>query len=192
MKTNIKAIFDQQALLNDEEWELFSNHLTEVYFEKGEVILDQGQIEKYLTFIVHGTARMYTIDEFMNEFSIEFPSDNCFCCSYGSFVTQRPSNIGVEALEPIKAYRISYDDLQFLYNKSHTGERLGRINAELFLAHKEEREIMLLTLNAKQRYLSLISSNPKILNLVKLEHIATYLGITPQSLSRIRNNIRIN
>jgi CRP-like cAMP-binding protein len=192
MKSQIKKIFDQQALLNDEEWELFSQHLSEAHFEKGEVILDQGQIEQYLTFIIHGTARMFTVDEFMNEFSIEFPSDNCFCCSYGSFVTQRPSMIAVEALEPIKAYRISYKDLQFLYNKSHTGERLGRINAELFLAHKEQREIMLLTLNAKQRYLSLINNNPKILRLVKLEHIATYLGITPQSLSRIRNNIRIN
>ena len=192
MKSQIKKIFDQQALLNDEEWDLFSQHLSEIHFEKGEVILDQGQLEQYLTFIVHGTARMFTVDDFMNEFSIEFPSDNCFCCSYGSFVTQTPSMIAVEALEPIKAYRISYKDLQVLYNKSHTGERLGRINAELFLAHKEQREIMLLTLNAKQRYLSLINNNPKILRLVKLEHIATYLGITPQSLSRIRNNIRIN
>ncbi|MCC6817575.1 MAG: Crp/Fnr family transcriptional regulator [Bacteroidia bacterium] len=190
MKIQIKHIFDRQALLTDEEWLLFSSKLIERQYQKGDLILKQGAIENYLTFIIQGTARMFTFDSEMNEYSVSFSSENSFCSSYSSFISQTPSLVSVEALEPILAYQISYAHLQELYSISHTGERLGRINAELYLAFKEEREIMLLTMSAKEKYLNLIEKYPKLLNLVKLEHIATYLGITPQSLSRIRNSIR--
>lgn len=190
MKTFIRQVFDRQAVLKDEEWELFSSKLEERQYNKGELILRQGEIERYLTFIVKGTARMYTCDKDMNDYSVSFSSENTFCSSYASFISQKPSLVSVEALEPIFSYRMSYQNLQELYSISHTGERLGRINAELYLAFKEEREILLLTLSAKDRYLHLIEKHPKLLHLVKLEHIATYLGITPQSLSRIRNGLR--
>lgn len=190
MKSLIREVFDKQAILNEDEWHMFSQRLEEKHFDKSEMLLRQGDIEKYLTFIVSGSARMFTFDRNMNEFSVGFSSENSFCSSYSSFITQKPSLISIEALEPLKVYRMSFENLQYLYQNSHTGERLGRINAELYLAHKEEREIMLLTMNASERYLHLINKHPKLLNLVKLEHIATYLGITPQSLSRIRNGIR--
>ncbi len=192
MKELIRQVFDQQAILSNDEWELFSSKLELVQFTKNDMILCQGDVENYLTFIIKGTARMFTFDNRSNEFSVGFCSENSFSSSYSSFITRKPSQVSIEALEAIEAYRMSYDNLQSLYKLSHTGERLGRINAEMYLAHKEERELMLLTMNASERYLYLIEKHPKLLNLVKQEHLATYLGITPQSLSRIRNSIRIS
>jgi CRP/FNR family transcriptional regulator, anaerobic regulatory protein len=192
MKQRIRELFDSQALLNDEEWDLFSSKLEYKTFQKGDMILAEGEVEKYLSFIVSGSLRHYVYDHKSDEVSIAFCSRNNFCSSYNSFIRQAPSIVSVQALEDLELLRMSYVDLQELYACSHTGERLGRINAELYLCHKEEREIMLLTMSAQERYVHLLENNPKLLDLVKLEHLATYLGITPQSLSRIRRVVAIS
>ncbi len=192
MKHRIRELFDSQALLSDEEWELFVSKLEHKAFNKGAMILREGDVENYLSFIARGSARHYVYDAKCDEISVGFCSSGSFCSSYSSFIMQSPSSVNVEALEDIELLRMSYEDLQYLYSCSHTGERLGRINAELYLARKEEREIMLLTMSAQERYIHLLENNPKLLELVKLEHIATYLGITPQSLSRIRKAVAIS
>lgn len=191
MKERIRQLFDSQAMLTDEEWAIFSSKLEKKTFSKGELILMEGQVEQYLSFIVSGTIRQFVYSERGEDISICFCSDSSFFSSYASFITRQPSRTCTEALDDLEVLRISYDNLQECYGLSHTGERLGRLNAELSLAFKEEREIMLLTMSAQERYLNLLERNPRLLNLVKLEHIATYLGITPQSLSRIRRAITV-
>ncbi len=192
MKQLIRALFDSQALLTDEEWDLFASRLEHKFIKKGDMVLREGDVENYLSFIVSGSVRHYVYDEKCDEISVAFCSGNSFCSSYNSFIRQTPSLLSIQALEDIELWRMSYVNLQELYACSHTGERLGRINAELYLCEKEEREIMLLTMTAQERYLHLLKNNPKLLDLVKLEHIATYLGITPQSLSRIRRSVAVS
>jgi CRP-like cAMP-binding protein len=192
MKQMIRQYFDSQALLTDEEWELFASKLEHRLIKKGDMVLREGDVENYLSFLVKGSVRHYVYDEKCDEVSVAFCSENGFCSSYNSFIRQAPSLVSIQALEDIELWRMSYVNLQELYACSHTGERLGRINAELYLAQKEEREIMLLTMSAQERYMHLLKNNPKLLDLVKLEHIATYLGITPQSLSRIRRAVAVS
>jgi len=192
MNQFIRNLFDSQALLTDEEWDLFTSKLEHKTFKKGDTVLRDGEIENYLSFIVKGSIRLLVYNDKMDEISIGFSSEKTFCSSYSSFIMQRPSKVCIQALEDLEVLRVSYMNLQDLYACSHTGERLGRINAEMYLCHKEEREIMLLTMSASERYMQLLENNPKLLNLVKLEHIATYLGITPQSLSRIRRSISLS
>jgi len=191
MKERIRQIFDSQALLTDEEWEIFGSKLETKSFSKGEIILMEGQVEQYLSFITSGTIRQFVYSDKGEDVSMCFCSDNSFFSSYSSFITRQPSKTCTEALDDVEVLRISYDNLQDCYGLSHTGERLGRINAELSLSFKEDREIMLLTMSAQERYVHLLENNPRLLGLVKLEHIATYLGITPQSLSRIRRAITV-
>lgn len=191
MKERIRHLFDSQAILTDREWEIFGSKLEARAFSKGEIILMEGQVEQYLSFIVTGTIRQFVYSDKGEDISMCFCSDNSFFSSYASFITRQPSRTCTEALDDLEVLRISYDNLQECYSISHTGERLGRLNAELSLAFKEEREIMLLTMSAQERYIHLLENNPKLLSLVKLEHIATYLGITPQSLSRIRRAITV-
>jgi CRP-like cAMP-binding protein len=185
----IRNFFDSQAMLSDEEWGNFRDRLEERRFKKGEIILREGMVENYLSFIIRGSTRLFVSNDKGEEISVSFISENLFSASFGSFVLQKPSRVNVEALEDCLMLSMSYKNLQYLYSSSPTGERLGRINAELYSTHKENREIQLLTLSARERYQQLLETNPRLLNLVKLEHIATYLGITPQSLSRIRRSI---
>jgi CRP-like cAMP-binding protein len=192
MKQRIRELFDSQALLSDEEWDLFASKLEYKAFRKGDMVLREGDVENYLSFIARGSVRHYVYDNKYDEISVAFCSENGFCSSYNSFIRQTPSVLSIQALEDVELLRMSHQNLQELYTCSHTGERLGRINAELYLCHKEEREIMLLTMSAQERYMHLLENNPKLLDLVKLEHIATYLGITPQSLSRIRRAVAIS
>lgn len=187
---HIREVFDRLAILSEEEWQIFASKLFNKRYAKGEFLLREGEIENQLKFIIEGTVRLFTSGNKQEDISLGFASEGTFCSAYASFVMRSPSKIGIEALESVEVLCVSYDDLQMLYSYSHTGERLGRINAEMYLSHKEDREILLLTMSAKERYLDLMNRNPRLFELVKLEHIATFLGITPQSLSRIRKDIR--
>jgi CRP-like cAMP-binding protein len=189
MKHFIREVFDRQAVLNDHEWSMFEERLFERNFKKGDFLLKEGEVENNLSFIVEGAVRIFTYNKKDEDISIGFATERYFCSSYSSFVSRKLSLIAIQALEDVKILCMSYDNLQDLYRFSHTGERLGRINAELTICFKEEREIVLLTMSAKERYQHLIETQPKLLELVKLEHLATYLGITPQSLSRIRREL---
>ena len=186
----IREVFDRLAILSEAEWQLFASKLRNKSYAKGDFLLKEGEVENQLKFIIKGTVRLFTSNSKQEDISLGFASEGSFCSAYGSFVMRSPSKIVIEALEAVEVLCIGYDDLQMLYGYSHTGERLGRINAEMYLSHKEEREIFLLTMSAKERYLDLMNRNPRLFDLVKLEHIATFLGITPQSLSRIRKDIK--
>ncbi len=185
-------MFDRQAILTHEEWDLFKSKLIRKYLKKDEFLLKEGETEQYLSFIVKGTIRVFTYNKNDEDISVGFASENSFCSSYASFISGKPSRVNVQALEDCELLRMPHAELQKLYACSHTGERLGRINAEQYLCYREEREIMLLTMDAADRYRYLIEKHPDLIRLIKLGHIATYLGITPQSLSRIRRGLAVS
>ncbi len=194
MKTLIRQFFDSQAVLTKDEWYLFESKLTERRFRKGSIILMEGDVENYLSFIISGSTRLFSITPNGEDISIEFAGANCFSSSYSSFITQTPSKSNVEALDDTLLMSINYNDLNECYKCCATGERLGRLNAESYLCFKEERQISLLSKTATERYIELLEQNPQLLQLTKLQHIASYLGIKPESLSRIRKsmNAQIN
>ena len=185
----IRQYFDKQALLGDSEWDMFKAKLIERKFNKGDFIIKEGEIENYLSFLVQGFVRNFYITNKGDEITIEFVSGG-FASVYDSFLSRDKSIVCMEALENVVMLSISYNDLNELYQMSKTGERLGRLNAESYLLYMFKRRLSLLTLSAEERYLELIKENPKLLNYAKLQHIASYLGIKPESLSRIRKNIK--
>ncbi len=189
MQDRIRDFFDSQAVLSNDEWTKFSSKLETKHFNKGAFLIQEGELENYLSFIVKGSVRCFTYNSKSEEISVGFASENNFSSSYSSFVSRKPSLISIQALEDSIVLRMSHKHLNEMYSLSHTGERLGRINAELFLTYREERELTLLTMNAFERYTHLLNTHPKLIQVVKLQHIATYLGITPQSLSRIRKQL---
>lgn len=191
MKEIIRAFFDSQAVLKDEEWALFQSKLVERRFRKGSLILMEGDVENYLSFIISGATRLFSVTPAGEDVSVEFATDNCFTSSYSSFVSQTPSRLNVEALDDTMLLSISYADLNECYNCCATGERLGRLNAEAYIRHMEERQVMLLTKTATERYQELLERNPHLLQRAKLQHIASYLGIKPESLSRIRKSMNV-
>lgn len=191
MKNLVREYFDQQAILADDEWSLFESKLFERRFRKGSIVISEGETENYLSFIISGSVRMFAITHAGDDITVEFCSAPGFCSSYTSFINRTPSQFTIEALSDLTLVSISYDDLQMAYGCSATGERLGRINAERYLHYKEERQISLLTKSATERYLELLETQPALLQITKLQHIASYLGIKPESLSRIRKSMNV-
>ncbi|MEM7105836.1 MAG: Crp/Fnr family transcriptional regulator [Bacteroidota bacterium] len=189
-KTEIlKIAFEKQAPITTEEWDEMRSYLIERTFNKGEFLCRNGQIEQYLSVIYDGTCRGFYNNKEGEEISVAFMFPNDYVSAYYSFLTQSPSLMAIQALTPLTVVSISHDHLNLLCDKYKSAERIGRLNAERIYRRKEEREVALLTMSATERYLDLIKRSPKLLQKIPLKQIASYLGIQPESLSRIRKQL---
>ncbi|MDQ4139604.1 MAG: Crp/Fnr family transcriptional regulator [Bacteroidota bacterium] len=184
----IKSVFQQLVDLNLEQWAEFESHLEEITFRKNEFLCQAGQVEHYLYFIYAGAVRVYHQTE-QQEFTLNFHFENEFVSAFSSFLTQTPSRVHLQALENVQASRIHRQHLYNAYEKHHQAERIGRLFAETLYVHKTNREIDLLSLSAEEQYLKLLQKNPKLVNTISVKHLASYLGIQPESLSRIRHKV---
>lgn len=185
---HLREYYERIVKLQESEWAFIASHFDRMVFRKGETITRKGDIEKFLSFIETGIVRFYIPDD-EQELTFSFSLDKEFTCAYDSFLTQTPAAYALEALTETVVWRISYEDLQRVYAETQVGNYLGRFAAEnLFLA-KSKRELLLLKYNATERYLQLFEEQPNLLRQVPLKFIASYIGITPQGLSRIRRQL---
>ncbi|MBU0632503.1 Crp/Fnr family transcriptional regulator [bacterium] len=175
------------------EWTLFKSRLTLKEFKKGDVILHQGDVCKELYFINGGLARGFVIDESGKDFtwSIFFNDKNAsvtnlFVTDYRSFLHQNASTIQIEALENTQIISVSYENVQFLYNNLKKGERFGRLMSEEAYAYLHNLVVERQTKSARERFENFVEKTPFLLEKVPQYHIATFLGITPQHLSRLK------
>jgi CRP-like cAMP-binding protein len=185
---SIRQYFERNTQLSNEEWEIFSSKLEEISFDKKALILKEGQRELYLSFMVKGILRYFFPRE-ENDLTFAFSFQNEFASAYDSFVTKMPCHYCVQALTDTTLWRISYENLQQVYAQTLVGERIGRFAAEQLYLQKSNREHSLLRDNAEQRYLKLFSEQPLLIRYIPMKYLASYIGITPQALSRIRARI---
>lgn len=176
--------------LSQEEAQYHVNQFEKVVFAKKTMILREGTVEDYLYFIDKGIIRFFVNKvhptEPSKEITFSLISENMFCSAYDSFITRNPCAYNVETVQETVMYRIHFDDLQKLYERSKVGNYLGRISAENLYVRKTQREISLLMHSAEERYNNLAKAFPHFIREIPLKHIASYIGITPQALSRIR------
>ncbi|SHH66242.1 Crp/Fnr family transcriptional regulator [Flavobacterium defluvii] len=184
----VKKIFDRYYPADSNIWKGFSEKIKVREFAKSQIIKKYNDIERHLNIIVKGSAGLFVWDG-SRDICINLLYENNFISDYLSFLNQQPTVIKVEALEDIILWSISYEDLNELYNRSETGLRVGKAISEMLYIRKQQEQINLLTLTPKQRYLKLLESSPEILQRTSLKIIASYLGLTAESLSRIRRRI---
>jgi CRP-like cAMP-binding protein len=184
----IRKYFEQTIILTDQDWVTFSSKLTRMDVSKRQLLLKAGQTENYLSFVEKGIIRLYISAE-DRDLTFAFGFDNGFMSAYDSFLTRQPSIYNVETLTPTILWRLSYDDLQTIYEETEIGNNIGRQASEDLFLKKSKRELSLLNDTAEQRYLKLFSEQPKLIQQIPLKYIASYIGITPQALSRIRKRI---
>ncbi|HEU4470936.1 MAG TPA: Crp/Fnr family transcriptional regulator [Flavisolibacter sp.] len=184
----IRQYFEKMVSLTDSDWKVFTSRLVRQDFPKKQLILKAGQTEKYLSFIEKGMIRFY-MDRDENELSFAFAFEEEFVSAYDSFLTGTPSIYHVQAITPLTLWRISYDDLQSVYRETTIGERIGRKASEYLFLKKSRRELSLLSEPAEDRYLKLLTERPDLIQKIPLKYLASYIGITPQALSRIRKRI---
>jgi CRP-like cAMP-binding protein len=184
----IRQHFEKTVKLSDSDWEFFSSKLVRQEFPKNHNLLNLGQTEKYLSFIDTGIIRFYIPKE-DKDLTFAFAFNNSFVSAYDSFLAQSPSTYCVQALAKTVLWRISHQHLQEIYQQTQIGNTIGRHASEDLFLKKSKREISLLNDNAEQRYQKLFTEQPQLIQHIPLKYIASYIGITPQALSRIRKRI---
>jgi CRP-like cAMP-binding protein len=191
-----KNFIQKHIELTDEDWRLFSSHLKVKYLKKGEGIYFDNNIWDKLYFISSGLVRSYLINDHGQEFTRHFhfnskESDilNLFIVDYKSFINQVPSSVLFEVLEDSKLYVLDRDIAYKMYSKSAKWERYGRRVAEIAYIRKTEMYEEILLYNTKTRYKNLLSNMQELIHKVPQYHIASFLGISPVTLSRIKKEI---
>jgi CRP-like cAMP-binding protein len=161
---------------------------TEQSFKKNFIITDYSQIERRMYFINKGIVQLTMLHD-GEERIIDFFFEDSFVCAFTSFLKQEASDVRITALTDCKTEVIQYSDLQEAYRSSIIANQLGRLLTEEIYMVKTKREKDFLTKSAHERYTELISQRPDILKHIAVNRIAKYLGVHPESLSRIRKNV---
>lgn len=153
---------------------------------KNQILLKKGQTCKYLYFVDSGLLKQFYYDH-DKEIIDYFASENKIASAIGSLFKQKPGNKIIKAIEPGFLSAISFTNLEILFNKHHDLESVGRLIAIEAFILIEERIFSLQFHSAKKRYDDLLKNNINILQRAPLGDIASYLGITQVTLSRIRS-----
>jgi len=174
--------------LESHETDLLEELFKERFIKKGDFFLGEGQVCKYAGFIVKGLMRYY-INHDGEDRTYDFAHENNFVCNYESFIPQTPSTKIIQALEDCEILQISYEDLQILYKSIEEGERLGRLVIEQVFIQTLQALTSFYTDAPEYRYEKFIQKHPDLQQRISQYHIASYVGVKPQSLSRIRKRI---
>lgn len=184
----MKTLFDhiqQYGQLNKAAQKSLEAALQKVELAKGAFLITEGKVCSHLYFLEQGSMRgFYNLEG--KEVTYWFAFENNFVTSFLSFITRKPGMENIQAMEDCALWAIAYDDLQKLYTKHPDMERLGRIVHERYYVMLEERFVSNHFKEARERYENLLTHAPHILQRVPLGYIASYLGITQETLSRIR------
>ena len=159
------------------------------HFGENEIILSPPETCKFIAFIKEGSMRSYHRDDNLIETNLLLQSKYEFITDYESFISQEASTLWVQSIEKGEAIYLDRDGLNFLYDTSFYWNKFGRMISEQIFINSKRRTEQLLFMTPKERYLLLIKTQPDYFQKYSLKHISSYLGITPQSLSRIRNQV---
>jgi CRP-like cAMP-binding protein len=155
------------------------------------MILQEGFVCKHYTFVEKGCFKMYGIDEKGTEHNLSFAAENDWVADLGSFYSEKPSKLFVEAIEPSTILQIEKQDLLYLFVKSPKFDRNFRVIVEEKFIELQNRLLLNFSLNAEHRYLDFLEQYTELASRLPNTQIASYLGITPEFLSKIRKDISL-
>lgn len=158
--------------------------------KRREFFIRAGDVPQTIGFILSGVLRLYYIDDDGNEFTKSFCAENDFVGAYSALLLTQPSRLFIEALENSKLLVAKYSAYRSLSETHPCWQTVNCKIAEALFIKKEKRESSLLLDDAKTRYLSFLAEYPGLEDRLKQHYIASYLGITPVTLSRIRAQLK--
>lgn len=154
--------------------------------KKNQFFVKEGEYATQIGFLNSGIVRAYFLSTDGKEYNKQFFTGPSIIGAYTSLLTKRPNKIAQQALTDCELWVANYADIESLYDRFHDFERFGRKMAEYYFLEKEQKEIEMALLDATKRYQILRDNFPRIEAYVAQYHIASYLGISPTQLSRIR------
>jgi CRP-like cAMP-binding protein len=185
---SIRNFLSRFVAFSEADWKLLQSILTRRFLKKGEYLLRGGEVCNHVTFINKGFIRVYNIVN-EEELTINFAFEGNFFTDFASLISRQQSTDYIVAMDELEILQIHYDDLQRAYEVSPLWQKFGRLMAENVLLFVVSRNKSLLFNTPEERYLKLMKERPKVMANVPLKYIASYLGITPEALSRIRKRM---
>lgn len=193
MKEEFKKYYNSYLKLfphsSSEELEILRSQLVIKELNKKEFFFNAGEIQKNMGYVCKGLLRRYYINDNGNKITTGFVKENEYATDYPAFIRQKPTKYFMECLEPSIIIELSYENIQEGYKKFKNNEKYGRLVAEYVLTVQTDRVESFLFETAEERYLNFIKQNPDLMNRISLTHLASYLGVERQSLSRIRSKL---
>lgn len=157
--------------------------------KKRDKILKQGEVCLHYSFVLEGCFRMFGVDDKGFDHNIQFAAEHDWIADIGSFHTKKPSLLNIEALEPSLILQVKQQDLYFLYTHVPKLDRIFKVIVELKYIEIQNRVLQNFSSTAEQRYLGFLEQYPQLANRLPNIQIASYLGITPEFLSKIRREL---
>ncbi|MBX2957612.1 MAG: Crp/Fnr family transcriptional regulator [Cyclobacteriaceae bacterium] len=188
---SIRKFVSQFVTFTEEEWRAHQSALTRRWLRKGEFLLTEGQVCNHVSFVNKGLFRNFNLvrDEERTQF---FVFENEYTTDYCSFVTRQPSRDFIVAMEDAEILQLEYTAMQSLYEKYGVWQKYGRLIAEYVFVFTAYRSQNLLLKTPEELYLQLMLEKPQVLERVPLKYVASFLGVTPEALSRIRKRVAQN
>jgi CRP-like cAMP-binding protein len=192
---NLDLLYKHLSLkvdIGEDDFNKFVTLTKTVQLKKGDFFLREGRVARYQAFLLRGVLASYSIDEKGEKHVIQIAIEGHWTSDLLSFLTREPSKFNIEALESVKLLVISKENFELACKKIPVFERFYRILIQNAFVHLQRRISNIYGESAEVRYLKLVSEKPEIAQSVPQHYLASYLGIKPQSLSRIRKNIAKN
>lgn len=179
----------EKVMLTNDEKETIKTFFISKKLRKRQYLLQEGDVCKYLTFISKGLLRTYNVDEKGVEHMSVFGWEGWWLSDFNSFLTGKPAVFNIDAIEDSELLQISRQDYEDITMAVPIMDRYFRILYQNSIVTKERRLMSSNTHNAEEKYLELAESNPKMIERVPQNLVASYLGIAPETLSRIKKNL---
>jgi CRP-like cAMP-binding protein len=186
MKTHLEQIDKFIESLSEEVQLALGNISSHHNYKKGDIILREGQICRCSYHFIEGIGRKFYINDDGKEITTEFYFPTDLDVAFESYIFQKPSKEYIECLTDIKVSVTDYHNFNALKNKYPILEKFDLMITEIYTVLLEHRLFDSRTLNATQRYSKLLGSHPHFIQYLSLTHIASYLGVSLETLSRIR------
>jgi len=174
-------------ILNDFEKSLVQENFHSRLYRKRQYVLQAGDVCTQFNFVVRGCLRTYNVDKKGNLHILQFGTENNWINDLGSFHGMKPSTLNIDALEDTVVLQIGLDDLILLYKQSPIFDRIFRVLIENGYIHLQERLLQNISSTAEERYEAFLERYPHLINRISQVQIAAFLGVTPEFLSRLRN-----
>jgi CRP-like cAMP-binding protein len=172
-----------------EEKQLIEASVTQRRIKRRQFILQEADVCKHYTFVVEGCFRMFGVDKKGTDHNIQFAAEQDWVADIGSFHSEKPSKLYIEAIEPAVIIQIEKKELYFLYENIRKLDRIFKVIIENKFVELQNRVLQNISSTAQDRYLTFLAQYPKLALRLPSTQIASYLGITPEFLSKIRKEI---
>lgn len=181
--------FDRYVALTASEKEELAPRVQEHVVKRKEFLLREGQVCKHFAFVLEGCFKMYATDKAGKEHNLQFAAEDDWIADISSFYSEQPSQLFIEALEPSRVLLIERSDLIFLYGRFPKFVRYFKVIFENKFVEMQDRVLQNISSTAEERYLSFLKHYPHLSNRLPSVQIASYLGITPEFLSKVRKDV---